>query len=136
MNSVIALNGLTKQYRGTTAVDAVTLAIDEGSICGLLGPNGAGKTTTFKCLLGFARPSAGSVTVDGAPPRPAMFESLAYVPERAVLYDWLSVADHLALQRRSFKAYDDKRARELTALFEHRPAQTRRCALEGHADRV
>ena len=121
MNSVIALNGLTKQYRGTTAVDAVTLAIEQGSICGLLGPNGAGKTTTFKCLLGFARPSAGSVAIDGAPPRPAMFESLAYVPERAVLYDWLSVADHLTLQRRSFKAYDEKRARELTALFDIDP---------------
>jgi len=121
--AVIALHGLTKRFNGITAVDDVSLEIGEGSICGLLGPNGAGKTTTFKCLLGFARPTAGSVAVAGAAPRPEMFASLAYVPERAVLYERFTIADHLALQRRSFAAYDEARVRELLAMFELDPSK-------------
>jgi ABC-2 type transport system ATP-binding protein len=119
----IALNGLTKRYGNFTAVDDVSLVVQAGSICGLLGPNGAGKTTTFKCLLGFERPSAGSVAIEGAPVTPATFESLAYVPERATLYDDLRVGDHLTLYRHSYKAYDEARARELLALFQLDPAK-------------
>ncbi len=114
---LIALNGLTKRYGSFTAVDDVTFDVPEGSICGLLGPNGAGKTTTFKCLLGFAKPSAGSVAIEGAPLTPATFETLAYVPERASLYDNLTIADHLELYRRSYKHFDAARANELLALF-------------------
>src|SRR5580698_6131802 len=117
MAALISLNGLTKRYGTFTAVDDVSLDVEEGSICGLLGPNGAGKTTTFKCLLGFAKPSAGTITIEGAPLSPATFETLAYVPERASLYDNLTIADHLALYKRSYTHYDEARAHELLALF-------------------
>jgi ABC-2 type transport system ATP-binding protein len=119
----IALTGLTKRYGNFTAVDDVSLVVGAGSICGLLGPNGAGKTTTFKCLLGFERPNAGTVAIEGAPVTPSTFESLAYVPERAALYDDLTVGEHLTLYRRSYKAYDEARARELLALFQLDPAK-------------
>jgi ABC-2 type transport system ATP-binding protein len=114
---LISLNGLTKRYGSFTAVDGVSLDVMEGSICGLLGPNGAGKTTTFKCLLGFAKPSAGTIAIEGAPVTPATFETLAYVPERASLYDSQTIGEHLTLYRRSYKRYDDARAHELLALF-------------------
>jgi ABC-2 type transport system ATP-binding protein len=118
---LISLNGLTKRYGSFTAVDGVSLDVAEGSICGLLGPNGAGKTTTFKCVLGFAKPSAGTIAIAGAPVTPATFESLAYVPERASLYDSQTIADHLELYRRSYKNYDAARAAELLALFDLNP---------------
>jgi ABC-2 type transport system ATP-binding protein len=118
---LISLNGLTKRYGSFTAVDDISFGVDEGSICGLLGPNGAGKTTTFKCLLGFAKPSAGTIAIAGAPVRPATFESLAYVPERASLYDWQTIAEHLTIYRRAYKNYDGARARELLALFDLSP---------------
>jgi ABC-2 type transport system ATP-binding protein len=120
---LISLHGLTKRYGSFTAVDDVSLDVAAGSICGLLGPNGAGKTTTFKCLLGFAKPSAGTIAIEGAPLTPATFETLAYVPERASLYDNLTIADHLTLYKRSFKHYDDARAHELLALFSLEPKQ-------------
>jgi ABC-2 type transport system ATP-binding protein len=118
---LISLKGVTKRYGSFTAVDDVSLDVAEGSICGLLGPNGAGKTTTFKCLLGFAKASAGTITIEGAPVTPATFETMSYVPERAALYDNLTIADHLTLYRRSYKNYDDARARELLALFDLDP---------------
>ncbi|GAC1300954.1 MAG: ABC transporter ATP-binding protein [Vulcanimicrobiaceae bacterium] len=112
----IAIDHLTKRYGDRVAVDDLTLAVDEGSVCGLLGPNGAGKSTTFKCLLGLAR-FGGSITVGGAPVGPATFETLGYVPERNALYDWLTVAEHFIIARRSYKHYDAARAAELCALF-------------------
>jgi ABC-2 type transport system ATP-binding protein len=117
MTAAISLQALTKRYRSFTAVNDVTLAIEPGSICGLLGRNGAGKTTTFKCLLGFTRPTSGSVMIEGKPITPATFEALAYVPERAVLWDHLTVGEHLAAYRRLYTTYDDARAREILALF-------------------
>ena len=119
----IALRGLTKRYGNVAAVDDVSLAIEEGSICGLLGPNGAGKSTTFKCLLGLARPNAGSVEIDGRPVTPATFEALAYVPEKATLYERLSIGQHLAIYRRAYQRFDDARARELLALFDLEPGK-------------
>jgi len=123
MAALISLKRLTKRYGSFTAVDDVSLEVEEGSICGLLGPNGAGKTTTFKCLLGFAKPSGGTIAIEGAPVTPATFESLAYVPERATLYDNLTIAEHLELYRRSYKNYDAARAAELLALFDLDPGK-------------
>ena len=57
--------GLTKRYGGITAVDDLTFAVREGSVTGFLGPNGAGKTTTLRMVLGLARPTAGTATVEG-----------------------------------------------------------------------
>jgi ABC-2 type transport system ATP-binding protein len=117
----ISIIGVTKRYGSFTAVDDLSLNVAEGSICGLLGPNGAGKTTTFKCLLGFARPSAGTIAIEGAPVTPATFETLAYVPERASLYDSATIAEHLTMYRRSYKHYDEARARELLVMFQLDP---------------
>jgi ABC-2 type transport system ATP-binding protein len=121
MTPMISLRGVTRRYGAFTAVDDVSLDVMPGSICGLLGPNGAGKTTTFKCLLGFVRPNAGSIAIGGAPLSPATFELLSYVPERATLYPYFTIADHLELYRRSYKHYDAQRAQELLALFDLDP---------------
>jgi ABC-2 type transport system ATP-binding protein len=56
---------LTKRYGDVLAVDAVSFALEAGTITGFLGPNGAGKTTTLRLLLGLARPTAGEALVFG-----------------------------------------------------------------------
>jgi ABC-2 type transport system ATP-binding protein len=61
----IAVSGLTKVYKGVTAVDHIAFSIASGSITGLLGGNGAGKTTTIGMLLGLIQPSAGEIHVLG-----------------------------------------------------------------------
>jgi ABC-2 type transport system ATP-binding protein len=115
--TAIALRDLTKQYGNFTAVSNLTLEIEEGSICGLLGPNGAGKSTAFKCLLGLARPTSGSVALAGAPLVPETFESLAYVPEKSALYEFMTIAEHLNVHRQSYRNYDAARAAELVDRF-------------------
>ena len=113
----IDIRSLTKRYGTVLAVDDVSFNVPEGSIFGLLGTNGAGKTTTFKCMLGLARPNSGTVTFGGRTLEPAMFEHIAYVPERSALYEWMSGTQHLEFYRRSYKHYDAERARKLTDLF-------------------
>jgi len=115
--STIQISDLRKVYGTFAAVDGLSLEIPAGTVFGLLGPNGAGKTTTFKCMLGLARATAGTVTYDGKPLVPATFEHIAYVPERSVLYDWMSVAEHVEMNRRAYKSFDPKRAVELLGQF-------------------
>jgi ABC-2 type transport system ATP-binding protein len=117
----IAIRDLTKRYKDFEAVSNLTLEVEPGSICGLLGPNGAGKSTTFKCLLGLARPTSGSIEIEGAPLTPATFETLGYVPERSALYEWLTVEQHLEFNRRTYAAYDARRANDLIGMFKLDP---------------
>ncbi len=66
-DTAIQVEGLTKRYGGQTVVDDVSFSVRPGAVTGFLGPNGAGKTTTLRCLLGLARPTAGSATILGTP---------------------------------------------------------------------
>ena len=61
---LLRIDGLTKRYPGTTALDDLSVEVPRGRI-GLVGANGAGKTTTFRLLLGLAHPTEGHIEVCG-----------------------------------------------------------------------
>lgn len=65
MNSVIAIENLTKEFDDLVAVDHITLNVGAGEIFGFLGPNGAGKTTAVKMLCTILNPTSGSARVCG-----------------------------------------------------------------------
>jgi len=62
---LIKIRNLVKKYGNLTAVDNLTLDINENEVFGLLGSNGAGKTTTIHMLATLLRPTSGSATVNG-----------------------------------------------------------------------
>ena len=62
---VLSARNLTKRYGEVVAVDALTFALEPGTITGFLGPNGAGKTTTLRLLLGLAQPTTGEALIFG-----------------------------------------------------------------------
>lgn len=64
---MIEARGLTKRLGQVVAVDGLTFSVRPGQVTGFLGRNGAGKTTTLRMILGLARPTSGTVTVDGRP---------------------------------------------------------------------
>lgn len=64
MPSLLETRSLRKSFGSFTALDGVSLAVEEGEIFGLLGPNGAGKTTLLSILTGVQTASAGEVVVD------------------------------------------------------------------------
>ncbi len=63
--ALLEANNITKVFGGLTAVNDVTLTIDEGSIVSVIGPNGAGKTTFFNILTGIYKPDKGDVQFNG-----------------------------------------------------------------------
>jgi ABC-2 type transport system ATP-binding protein len=65
--AAITVEGLTKRYSELTAVDALSFSVRRGTVAGFLGPNGAGKTTALKAIAGIARPTSGSVLINGTP---------------------------------------------------------------------
>jgi ABC-2 type transport system ATP-binding protein len=81
----IQIDSLRKSYGDVTAVDDLSLDVDEGELFGLLGPNGAGKTTTIEVLTGQLVPDSGRLRVLGADPvdRPtAVRERVGILPEQ------------------------------------------------------
>src|SRR5215472_9813526 len=62
---ILKTRGLTKEFRGFTAVQGVDLRVRRGTIHALIGPNGAGKTTVFNLLTKFIEPTTGRIVYDG-----------------------------------------------------------------------
>lgn len=65
-HSILETRGLTKDFKGFTAVSNVNLNVRRGTIHALIGPNGAGKTTVFNLLTKFLAPTSGEIIYDGA----------------------------------------------------------------------
>ncbi|HEY9244081.1 MAG TPA: ATP-binding cassette domain-containing protein [Streptosporangiaceae bacterium] len=64
---MIEVDGLSKRFGATLAVDELSFTVRPGIVTGFLGPNGAGKTTAMRLILGLDYPSAGAVTINGRP---------------------------------------------------------------------
>jgi branched-chain amino acid transport system ATP-binding protein len=65
VSALLDVKGVTKRFRGLTAVDNVSLSVSEGEIFAVIGPNGAGKTTLFNLIAGVMRPDAGEIAFAG-----------------------------------------------------------------------
>jgi ABC-2 type transport system ATP-binding protein len=68
----VELNGVTKTYGSTRALDGLTVALPRGEMVAFLGPNGAGKTTAISTMLGFVRPDQGAASLFGRAPGDAV----------------------------------------------------------------
>ncbi|MEX5683465.1 MULTISPECIES: ABC transporter ATP-binding protein [Pseudomonas] len=64
-DAILETVGLTKEFKGFTAVENVNLRVKRGSIHALIGPNGAGKTTCFNLLTKFLDPTQGTIRFNG-----------------------------------------------------------------------
>jgi putative spermidine/putrescine transport system ATP-binding protein len=101
----VRIEGLSKTYGATRAVDGVTLTARAGEFLTLLGPSGSGKTTTLACVAGFAVPTEGEVfiadtAVTFAPP---FKRNVGMVFQNYALFPHMSVADNLAFPLRMRK---------------------------------
>lgn len=83
MTTIVEARGLTKRYRGITAVDGVDFSIARNTITGLLGRNGAGKTTLMHLLTGQEFATSGTMSVAGGNPveNPAVLQHTCFIKE-------------------------------------------------------
>ena len=95
---MITVNGLTKKYARTTAVDQISFEVGKGQIVGFLGPNGAGKTTTMRMLTCFLTPTQGTASVAGYDIIEQPLEvkrRIGYLPETPPVYPEMRVGEYL-----------------------------------------
>ncbi len=101
----IKIEGLTKKFGNTVAVNRLTMEVSPGEIVGLVGPNGAGKTTTLRVLTGIIKPTEGRVWVGGhdVVNSPILAKSLiGYIPEKPTCYPSLTVREYLRFMARIY----------------------------------
>ncbi len=131
MNEAIEIEGLVERYGETTAVDGLSLAVDQGSIFGLLGPNGSGKTTTINVLCGLLEPTAGLARVDGyevGKGNGAIRERIGVCPQEPAVYSSLTGRENVELFGRLHLMPEAALKRNADSLIE-------RLGLEADADR-
>jgi ABC-2 type transport system ATP-binding protein len=98
---MLEVQGLSKSFYGTPAVEDVSFRVETGEILGFLGPNGAGKTTTMRMITGFLPPTAGRVLladVDVTQKPLAAKRELGYLPETLALYPEMRVREYVAFR--------------------------------------
>jgi lipopolysaccharide export system ATP-binding protein len=96
----LRISGLRKRFGRKEIVKGVDFSMNNGEIAGLLGPNGAGKTTIFYMIVGFHKPSAGSVFMDDVditamPMFRRARQGIAYLPQEASIFRKLKVEQNI-----------------------------------------
>lgn len=135
----ISTHNLTKRFGARTVLDGCTLSVPTGSVIGLLGGNGAGKTTLLRCLLGLAKPDAGSAKIFGEEAWDLSAETKArigYVPQTPAHYGWMRVRDLIAYVGAFYPTWDHALAEQLRQQWSI-PPETRAGKLSpGEAQRL
>jgi thiamine transport system ATP-binding protein len=95
---VLELDGVTRQYGETTAVENLSLSVADGEFFTLVGPSGCGKTTTLRLIAGFEDPTSGTVRfgsadVAGVPPED---RNVGVVFQNYALFSHMTVGENVA----------------------------------------
>ena len=124
ITDIVAVKNLSKRYGDFTAVNGISFSVPRGKIFGFLGPNGAGKTTTINMMIGLARPSGGTILIDGidSVKNVKKVQSImGIVPDESNLYDEMDGFENLCFCGSLYgmrKEAREKRAKELLEKFD------------------
>jgi ABC-type branched-subunit amino acid transport system ATPase component len=100
--TLLVVEGLTKQFGGVTAVDHCSFEVQKGTVTALIGPNGSGKTTAFNMITGYLKADSGTIRFRGQTitrPRPADLyrRGLSRTFQQARIFPELSVEENLVV---------------------------------------
>ncbi|MFK5647340.1 ATP-binding cassette domain-containing protein [Ornithinimicrobium sp. LYQ121] len=135
----IEIQGLTKRFGTTVALDRLDLSVRRGEVHGFLGPNGAGKSTTLRVLLGLLRADAGTATVLGGDPwseAAELHRRLAYVPGDVALWPGLTGGEVIDLLGRLRGGLDERRRADLVERFDLDPSRKGSTYSKGNRQKV
>ena len=109
--ALLAVEGLSASYGEAKVLFDISLFVEPNQIAACVGRNGAGKTTLLKCIAGFLKPTAGSVTENktsllGLPPYDVANRGVKYVPQDKKVFSDLTVRENLELGSYASKDYN------------------------------
>ncbi len=111
-SAAVRIEGLTKVFGDTKAIDSLDLEIRQGEIFGYIGPNGAGKTTTIRILAALLSPTSGTAEIHGADvvrePR-RIKELVGYMPDAFGVYENMTLGEYLDFFAAAYKIPRPKR---------------------------
>lgn len=115
---MIEVMNVRKRYRRRNVLDGVTFNVERGRITCLVGENGAGKSTLLKAVMRLIPPDGGEIRIDGDPFfGPALYEKVAYIPDRLTVPGGLRIVDAIAFMREHYRCWNDERAKTMLAFF-------------------
>ena len=99
----VDIDNLTVRFGGVTAVDGLSLTLDDGQFIVLLGPSGCGKTTTLRCVAGLQRSTSGEIRFNGkvVTELPPAERNIGMVFQFVSLYPHLTVRQNIAFPLRA-----------------------------------
>jgi len=116
---LISLDSVTKKFNSITAVDDVSYTVAKGEFFALLGPNGAGKTTIVRMLMGFSKPTMGTLQIDGISTQHHYSRNkVGYLAENHCIPPFLSGWEYLLRQAYLMDLTGKEASSEIEALLE------------------
>lgn len=103
------INNLSGGYAGHNILKNISFKVPDGKIVALIGLNGAGKSTTINHVIGELQPQMGTIALNGVDliKTPTEFKKqIAYIPEQPILYDELTLSEHLHLMLSAYELDD------------------------------
>ncbi|WP_308638926.1 ABC transporter ATP-binding protein [Paenibacillus silvisoli] len=122
---MIELKSVRKKYGRKKVLQDVSFTADKGNITCLIGINGVGKSTVLKAIMGLTPIDGGSISIDGMPVGPHIYEHIAYVPDNITMPPNMTVAGSLQFMKDYYASWNEARAEEMLKFFKLK-----------HADRV
>jgi ABC-2 type transport system ATP-binding protein len=117
---VVAVDHLSRTFRGRKALDDVSFRVERGTVFGLVGENGAGKSTLIKHILGLWRAESGTVRAFGLDPvaePAAVLGRIGYLSEQPDLPGWMRVDELLRYTQAFYPGWDPRHAERLREQF-------------------
>lgn len=100
MEQLLRVENVTGGYTKRPVLQNISFSVKKGELVGLIGLNGAGKSTTIKHIIGLMEPKQGHITINGKTLKDDMTayrSSFSFIPETPVLYEELTLEEHLKL---------------------------------------
>jgi ABC-2 type transport system ATP-binding protein len=135
---ILQINNIKKEFGTLTAVNDVTISVEQGQVLGLIGPNGAGKTTLLRILATLLRPTNGNATILGNDLKKDYLQirqHLGFLPDFFGLYNDLTLAECLEFFAKVYKVETELIPERIDSVLEFIDLEEKRNSFIRHLSR-
>lgn len=114
---MIELKNVHKNYGKKKVLDGVSFTAKKGEITCLVGVNGVGKTTILNTIMNLTPIDEGNITVDNQPVTPTLYNTIAFIPDLAVMLPSMKISEAIAFMQDYYASWNPARAEEIIYFF-------------------